>query len=159
MTAPFHRLLAFYSNRSPYPDTQTITLVDSLRGNLALGLDFPVAFGLAIARAVALKNTGFFSLSIHVPSVKTKVTLLDGLDFDEKKQYSRAELVQAAKPNGIMGQLDAFGLWALASGIESGKIAGSDVRAFQEGSLLENIEKRRKGREDVLPFYRGGPIS
>ncbi|KAI7344338.1 hypothetical protein KC336_g22953, partial [Hortaea werneckii] len=86
MTAPFHRLLAWYSNLSPYPDTQTIRLQDSLRGNLALGLDFPVALGIAVGRHLWLKNTGWFSLNIHVPSVSVTKTLLDGIPIEEKRE-------------------------------------------------------------------------
>lgn len=159
MTAPFHRLLAYYSNRSNLPDTQTIRLQDSLRGNLALGLDFPVALGVAIARHLVLSNTGFFSLNIHVPSVSTKRTLLDSIAIDEKREYTRSEIVSAARPNGIMGQVDALGLWALASDVNSGKLKGEDIVGFQQGTLFERLEKRRKDRSQVVPFYRGGPIS
>ncbi|KAK4549127.1 hypothetical protein LTR36_007584 [Oleoguttula mirabilis] len=159
MSAPFHRLLAFYSNRSDAPDTQTIRLQDSLRGNLALGLDFPAALGLAIGRHMWLRNTSFFSLNIHVPSVSVKQTLLDGIAIDEKKEYTRAEIVAAARSNGVMGQADALGLWALASDVRSGMLKGEDIVGFQRGTLLGRIERRRKDRSQVLPFYRGGPIS
>ena len=158
MAAPFHRLLAFYSNRSSYPDTQTIRIQDSIRGNLALGLDFPVALGMAIGRHLWLKNTSLFSLNIYVPSVTVKNTLLEGVDVDEKKEYTCSEIVTAAKPNGIKGQVDAIGLWALASDVKTGKLKGQDVVSFQRGTLFNEIEKRRKGTGQVLPLYRGGPI-
>jgi len=159
MTAPFHRLLAWYSNRSDSPDTQTIRLQDSLRGNLALGLDFPAALGLAVVRHAWLKNTGFFSLNIYVPSVSVKRTLLDGVAIEEKKEYTRSEILAAARPNGIMGQVDAFGLWALASDVRSGMLKGEDIVSFQRGTLFETVEKRRQDRSQVLPLWRGGPIS
>ncbi|KAK5108623.1 hypothetical protein LTR62_008114 [Meristemomyces frigidus] len=160
MTPPFHRLLAFYSNRSEHPNTQTIRLVDSLRGNLALGLDFPVALAIALGRHLWLRNTGTFSLAIHVPSVSTTKTLLDGIPIDEKKSYTRAEIVTAARPNGAVGQLDAFGLWALASDVQTGLMQGEDIVSFQKGTLLQTLERRRRdNREQVLPFWRGGPIS
>ncbi|KAI7287698.1 hypothetical protein KC345_g421 [Hortaea werneckii] len=135
MTAPFHRLLAWYSNLSPYPDTQTIRLQDSLRGNLALGLDFPVALGIALGRHLWLKNTGWFSLNIHVPSVRVTKTLLDGIPIEEKKEYTRAEIVQAAEPNGVLGQADALGLWALASDVRTGMLRGEDVDGMWSGWL------------------------
>ena len=159
MAAPFHRLLAWYSNKSDSPNTQTIRLTDSLRGNLALGLDFPVALAVAVGRHLYFRNTGIFSLGIHVPSVSTKKTLLDGIPIDEKKEYTRAEIVGAAKPNGVLGQIDAIGLWALASDVRSGLLHGEDVVAFQQGTLFDRLERRRLGRDHVLPFYRGGPIS
>ena len=96
MTAPFHRLLAFYSNRNAN-DTQTIRLQDSLRGNLALGLDFPVAVGIAVGRHLFLKNTGFFSWDIHVPSVTWRETPLHGVEVDEKKGYTMREVMGMAR--------------------------------------------------------------
>ncbi len=159
MVPPFHRLLSYYSNLSPYPDTQTVRLQDSLRGNLALGLDFPVALGIAIGRHLYLRNTGWFSLNIFVPHVKTTKTLLDGVDIDEKKQYSFSEIVSAAGKNGLAGRADAVGLWALAADVRTGKLSGEDVVSFQRGTLLEVVEKRRRDREQVLPLWRGGPIS
>ncbi|KAH9845548.1 hypothetical protein Tdes44962_MAKER10473, partial [Teratosphaeria destructans] len=88
MTAPFHRLLAFYSTRNPH-DPHTIRLQDSLRGNLALGLDFPVALAVALGRHLYLHNT--FPLSIHVPSVPTTRTLLHDLPVDARRSYTAAE--------------------------------------------------------------------
>ncbi|KAJ8612770.1 hypothetical protein MRB53_037241 [Persea americana] len=158
-TPPFHKLLAFYSNRSNEPDTQTIRLVDSLRGNLSLGLDFPVALAVAVGRHLWLRNTSLFSFNIHVPSVSVRETLLEGVPIDEKKQYTRAEIVAASAQNGLVGQADAFGLWSLASDVNTGLIKGEDVVAFQKGTLLQKIEERRKDRSQVLPLWRGGPIS
>jgi hypothetical protein len=160
-TPPFHRLLSFYSNRSPHPSTTTIRLQDSLTGNLALGLDFPVALAVALGRHIYLSNTSWLSLNIHVPSVKTHKTLLDGVPVDEKKQYTCSELVAAtrANGNGITGAVDAVGLWSLAADVKTGLLMGSDVVAFQRGTLFEEIEKRRKGLGQVLPLWRGGPIS
>lgn len=157
-TPPFHRLLSFYSNRNEY-DSQTIRLRDSLYGNLALGLDFPVALAIAIGRHLFLKNTSFFSLNIHVPSVSTKNTLLEGVEVEEKKSYSCSELVSLAGRNGYTSQADAAGLWALAADVKTGRIEGEDVVAFQKGTLLKEIERRRKDRSQVLPLWRGGPIS
>ena len=158
-TPPFHRLLAFYSNRSNLPDTQTIRLQDSISGNLALGLDFPVALAMALGRHLYLKNTSFFSLNIHVPSVKVEKTLLEGVEVDEKQSHSCSEIFGLAAKNGVTGRLDAVGLWALAADVGTGRLEGRDVVGFQKGTLLQEIERRRKGREQVLPLWRGGPIS
>ena len=161
MIVPFHRLLAFYSNTSDRPNTQTVRLSDSLRGNLALGLDFPAALAIALGRHLVLRNTSFLSLNIHVPSVSTTKTLLDGIPIDEKRGYSRADIVGAARRNGngVLGQADALGMWALAADVRTGLVRGEDVVAFQRGTLFEGIERWRRGRGQVLPFWRGGPIS
>ena len=160
MAAPFHRLLAFYSNRSDMPDTQTVRLQDSIRGNLALGLDFPVAFGIAVGRHFWLKNTGWFSLNIHVPSVTWKATPMDGVAVEPSRKYTCSELVGAARRDkGIFAAVDAVGLWALAADVHTGLLDGDDVVSFQKGTLFQQIERRRKDKEQVLPFYRGGPLS
>jgi hypothetical protein len=158
-SAPFHRLLSYYSARSP--DSQTIHLGDSLRGNLALGLDFPVALGIAIGRHIFLRNVSWFSLDIHIPRVSWKTTPLDGVKVDEKRDYSRAELLEVVRETkGWFGVVDAVGLWALAADCRTGRIWGEDVVGFQQGTLFEKIEERRKeGRDQVLPLWRGGPIS
>lgn len=157
--APFQLLLAFYSNRSNIPDTQTIRLQDSIAGNLALGLDFPVALAMAVGRHMWLKNTSLFSLNIHVPSVKVEKTLLDGIEVDEKKGYTCSEAWTLGARNGVAGRLDAVGLWALAADVETGLLKGGDVVGFQKGTLFQEIERRRrKGRAQVLPLWRGGPI-
>ncbi|KAK4611515.1 hypothetical protein CLAFUW4_13225 [Fulvia fulva] len=159
MTAPFHRLLAFYSNRNQ-DDTQTIRLQDSLRGNLALGLDFPVALGIAVGRHLFLKNTGLFSLNIHVPSVSWKETPLHGVEVDEKKEYTMSEVMgMAREKKGPFGAVDGMGVWSLAADVKTGLVKGEDIVGFQEGRLFERIEKRRKDRNQVLPLWRGGPIS
>jgi len=158
MGAPFHQLLSFYSNRSNIPDSQTIRFQDSLIGNLSLGLDFPVAFAVAIGRHLWLRNTGMFSLDIHVPSVTVTKTLLDGLHVDENTAYRFSEIVKWGAGNGILGRVEAMGLWGLASDVKSGLLAGEDVVGFQKGELFNKLERRRKTRDQVLPPYRGGPI-
>lgn len=157
----FHRLLSFFANRSPHPNTSTITFLDSLRGDLSIGLDFPVAFVLASIRHLVFRNTGFFSLAIHVPTVRTSRTLLGGQDafhVDENKCYTRSELTGLAKPGGLIAQADAFGLWCLAAESD-GKVKGEEIRMFQRGEIMERVAARRRGRENVLPLWRGGPIS
>ena len=52
-----------------------------------------------------------------------------------------------------------MGVWALAADVKTGRIEGEDIVAFQKGTLLKEIERRRKDRSQVLPLWRGGPIS
>ena len=78
--------------------------------------------------------------------------------MDEKMEYTCSEIVGAAKINGLKGQADAVGLWALASDVKTGRLRGEDVVSFQRGTLFGEVEKRRKGMEQVLPLWRGGPI-
>ncbi|THX17186.1 hypothetical protein D6D13_01033 [Aureobasidium pullulans] len=130
----FHRLLSFFAHRSPHPNTSTITFMDSLRGDLSIGLNFPVAVFLATIRHLVFRNTGFWSLTIYVPTV-----------------------LSLAKREGIVAQLDAVGLWMLAAE-KDGKVKGEEVRLFQKGEIMERIAERRRGMDNLLPFWRGGPL-
>merc|ERR1712093_791908 len=73
---PFQRLLTFFARRSPKP--HTITFLDSLRGDLSIGLNFPLALVLALTRHLIFRNTGLLSLTIHVPTVQSRRSLLGG---------------------------------------------------------------------------------
>ncbi|KAF2154920.1 hypothetical protein K461DRAFT_266263 [Myriangium duriaei CBS 260.36] len=159
MSSPFHRLLSFFATRSS-PKSQTITFLDSLRGDLSLGLNFPVAVFLAVTRHLVFRNTGAFSLTIHVPTVKTSRVLLGGpgrFDIDENRRYGLRELVAATSGGGLVSKFDAVGCWGLIAE-RDGTVSGRDVRAFQRGEVMEEVVRRRRGRADVLPFWRGGPI-
>ncbi|PSK51717.1 hypothetical protein B9Z65_2984 [Elsinoe australis] len=162
MSSPFHRLLTFFARRSPTPNNQTITFLDSLRGDLSIGLNFPVALFLAATRHVIFRNTGFFSLRIHVPTVQTSRALLGGpekFEFDVKRRYGVAELAGEVRRQGgkWMEVADAVGCWGLVAR-RDGTVRGEEVRAYQRGEIMEMVAERRKGSGDVLPFWRGGPI-
>lgn len=161
-SGPFHRLLTFFARRSPRSDGQTITFVDSLKGDLSLGLNAPLSFLLATVRHLVFRTSGF---AIHVPSVRSNRVLLGGpgaLDVEESRRYTRGELLRLAgrsqRGGGLIAQGDALGLWLLAASRTDGKVSGEEVRLFQRGELFEHLADRRRGRSDVLPFWRGGPI-
>ncbi|KAL1311075.1 hypothetical protein AAFC00_001284 [Neodothiora populina] len=153
----FHRLLSFFAVRSAHPNTTTITFLDSLRGDLSVGLNFPFALALALIRHIVFRNSGYFS--IHVPTVRSTRKLLGGpgaFRIDEDRRYGALELVGAV--NGAISKLDAFGVWALAADSQ-GRVSGRDVRLFQKGEIMEKlVERRRIGRANVLSPWRGGPI-
>lgn len=153
----FQRLLTFFATRSPSPNKTTITFLDSLRGDLSIGLNFPIALFLALTRHLVFRNSGYFD--IHVPAVQTSRKLLGGpgaFDIDEGREYGVFELVGSV--SGVVPKFDALGVWALAAG-PGGRVSGRDVRGFQRGEVMEGlVERRRVGREDVLPFWRGGPF-
>jgi hypothetical protein len=46
----------------------------------------------------------------------------------------------------------------LAADRKDGRVSGEEARLFQKGEIMERIAARRRGRDDVLPFWRGGPI-
>lgn len=161
---PFQTLLAFFATRSPIPTKTTITLLDSLRGDLSLGLNFPIALFLALTRHLIFRNTGFWSLDIHVPTVQTSRKLLGGPDafpgIESEKRYGVVELVKQVRRDGggVVAMGDAVGVWGLCAR-RDGTVRGEECREFQRGEVMQGIAERRRGRGDVLPFWRGGPIS
>ena len=159
MSSPFHRQLGFFAPQSS-PTSQPITFLDSLRGDLSIGLNFPIALFLALTRHLVFGNTGPYNLNINVPAVKTSRVLLGGpgqFDIDESNRYGLRELVAVTSGASISTRLDAVGCWGLVAR-RDGTITGKEVRAYQSGEVMELVAQRRRGRDDVLPFWRGGPI-
>lgn len=163
---PFQRLLTFFARQSSdkSKSEDTITFLDSLRGNLSLGLNLPLALVLALTRHLVFRNTGFLSLTIHIPSVNSRRSLLGGpgaFDVDHATRYTRRQLVNLTRrgpQGGWTAQADAVGLWMLAARNEDGTVSGEEVRLFQKGEIMERIAERRRGTNDILPFWRGGPL-
>lgn len=183
---PFHRLLSFFARQgsvrnnsqstsatlsattrtSDNNDANTIRFIDSLRGDLALGFNFPLSVFISLARHLIFRNEpGLLSLSIHIPSVKLDRKLLGGPgaynDVQPDKRYSLSQLDKLIRNAGgsVKDRFDAIGIYTMAAQRKDGKISGKDVRDFQQGAVLDNIAQRRRGRDDVLPFWRGGPLS
>jgi hypothetical protein len=46
----------------------------------------------------------------------------------------------------------------MAANAHTHKVSREDVERFQQGEREEAVAKRRPGRHDVLPLWRGGPI-
>lgn len=46
----------------------------------------------------------------------------------------------------------------MAANARTHKVSRGDVERFQQGEWEEAVVKRRRGRDDVLPLWRGGPI-
>lgn len=176
----FQRLLTFFTPRS----SSKIRFTDSLKGDLSLGLNFPIALLLATVRHLVFATEHQFSAfsprrwDIAVPAVQTSRLLLGGpgaLDgtIRDEKRYSLSELwsavgagagAGAGAPSGSMSlwqtleaRMDAIGLWALAAE-RDGCVSGLEVKMFQRGEIMERIAERRKGVDNVLPFWRGGPL-
>lgn len=71
----------------------------------------------------------------------------------------RSEVVALARTNGLIDRLHVNGLWAF-SATREGYLSRDDIARYQEGTMLYELERRRKdNRNHVLPLYRGGPIS
>ncbi|KAK5958513.1 hypothetical protein OHC33_000356 [Knufia fluminis] len=159
-STPFQLHLAFFDrNNDGY-----INFGEALRGNLAIGLDFPVAFGMALGYHIAYGNTsilyGPFN-PIEIAKVKTERNMLEHIRLDElpSRGIDRKTLVAAAQPIGFVDKMHINGLWAFAAD-RQGIISSHDIGMYQKGTMLYELAERRKdNRDHVLPLSRGGPIS
>jgi len=160
-SAPFQRHLSFFDR----DNDGFIHFGESLRGNLAIGLDFPVAVGMAVGYHVAYGNTRPFFFGpfnpIEISKVKTKRNMLEQVRPDQvpARGMNRNTLVAAARPIGAVDIMHVNGLWAFAAS-RDGIISPNDIELYQKGIMLYKLaERRRDSRDHVLPLYRGGPIS
>ena len=86
--------------------------------------------------------------------------MLEDLPISEHKgcDLSRRELMEVVKGKGLMDRVHVWGLWAI-SARGNGRVDAEDLRRVQQGKVLWELRERRRGRQDVLPFLRGGPGS
>lgn len=151
-----------------------ITFAESLRGNLSLGLNFPVSLAMSIGQQVVYGNAGTLHLTIDISRVKSRRTMLSDMNTEPpsaRKEHdegalatghSRTMLLDHCRSGTLLDRIHVRGLWALAADA-SGIVSAEDVRDYQQGSLLWRLEARRKFRDaqdsNVLSFFRGGPGS
>ncbi|KAK5087380.1 hypothetical protein LTR70_000294 [Exophiala xenobiotica] len=157
----FQRHLSFFDQNGD----GFIHFGECLRGNLAIGLDFPVAVGMTLVYHVAYGNTRPFFFGpfnpIEVARVKSERNMLEHVRLNEVPAagMGRSALVSSAQPAGLVDRTHVYGLWAITAD-RQGNISPNDIKMYQEGTMLYDLAKRRRdNRDHVLPLYRGGPIS
>lgn len=160
-STPFQRHLSFFDR----DQDGVIYFGESLRGNLAIGIDFPVALGMAISYHLVYGNMSpiFFGPfnPIDISKVQARRNMLEQVRLDEvsARGMGRKTLVAASYPAGLLDRVHVNGLWALAAN-RAGEISSHDIGLYQKGIMFYELEQRRKdNRDHVLPLYRGGPIS
>lgn len=154
-----------------------ITPYESLRGFLSLGFDFPVAFVSSIALPFVYGNTGFLSHKIDVakiPSDKQPTQLESVVLSEQKGVFTRKELIRLVNKEHrrnkekmgtrarLFDEFHLLGVWVIGAqthGAGEGLVDRETVEAFQAGDFFEFVRERRKDRGDILPLWRGGPIS
>ncbi|KAI9727622.1 MAG: hypothetical protein M1828_005850 [Chrysothrix sp. TS-e1954] len=165
---PFATHLSFFASRSS--QTLPLTLLSSLRASLALGLNFPLALALAISLRLLYGSP--FTLYLASPTIaslprssyRTQLEHVDtstlpqsrhdnGLDFGETMRHTKG-LSLTERTHVAM-------FWNLAADTRSNMVSMADLKAFQKGTVVWDIAKRRSSRDNgqVLPFWRGGPFS
>ncbi|KAE9991413.1 hypothetical protein EG327_011716 [Venturia inaequalis] len=154
-----------------------ITPYESLRGFLSLGFDFPVALVSSIALPFVYGNTGFLSHKIDVTKIPRckQPTQLESVSISTgKKGFTRREvleLVDSEYQRGgselgmvkrLFDRIHLLGVWVIGArtqGRGKGMVDGKTLEAFMKGGFFEIVRERRRDRGDVLPLWRGGPIS
>ncbi|KAJ8603392.1 hypothetical protein MRB53_042159 [Persea americana] len=131
--------------------------LECLRSSLALGLNFPASCALAFGLQCLYVNSNYLRLGVKVSDIKNERTQLETAKFDEAS-YSRAQLLQLVKDKSYVEKAHIYMLWNLAAD-RTGRVSAEDLKSFQDGHLLYDIEERRRNRSDVLPFSRLGPFS
>ena len=155
------------------PGTKSITLLSSIKASLSLGLDFPVACGLSIGLKL-LYSSFPFTRPVDIPSIPNTQFRCQLEDISgEKTLYTRADLInlyystRSYKTNGIVQRLIEYlhihSFWMIAADAETHLVDSDTLKAFQQGEWQQRVVKRRRhrteGKGEVLPLWRGGPIS
>ncbi|KAH7087517.1 hypothetical protein FB567DRAFT_525160 [Paraphoma chrysanthemicola] len=160
----FQRHLRFFSTPTTPP---RLTILSSLRASLSLGLDFPVALLLSISlRLLYTPYPRVFSpINIERIPRPWHRTQLEHAKISHQN-YTCSELLallhrsDGSKFGWIKHKLDqghVVGFWAMAADAKSHKVRSEDVQRFQAGEWEADVAKRRQGRDDVVPLWRGGP--
>lgn len=157
---PFQRHLSFFDR----DNDGFIHFGESLRGNLSIGLDFPVAVGMAFGYHVIYGNTRPFFFGpfnpIEISRVTAQRNMLEHVQLEDvpARGMGRKTLVAASYPENFLEKVHVGGLWSFAAN-RQGLISAQDIELYQQGIMLYELEKRRKSNRDhVLPLSRGGPI-
>lgn len=170
--APFQRHLGYYATSPSGPPPRRITLLSALEASLQLGLNFPVSLALAIGMRLYYSSNLIRPVNVDALPTRKHRTQLEHMQLgeDNKQQgYSASDLIesydaadrQGAQPTGLDKILDKahlYGFWAMAADTKTNMLSRGDLKRFQHGDWQEDVVSRRRGRQDVLPFWRGGPI-
>lgn len=154
-----------------------ITPYESLRGFLSLGFDFPVALVSSIALPVVYGNSGFLWRNIDVLKIPRgrHPTQLENVKVPVGKEgftrggvvklvegeYKRSGL-EVGRVKRLFDRVHLLGVWVIGAkteGVGKGSVDRKTLEAFMKGEFFEIVRERRRNRGDILPLWRGGPIS
>jgi hypothetical protein len=162
----FQRHLLFFSTPTTPPH---LTFTSALRAGVQIGLDFPVAVLLSMSLKLFYAPFPFFWSPIIVDKIPTSSqrTQLSSATLPKgKNDFTCSELLALLRDSkegsgGLKGLIDqghVVGLWTMAASARTHTVSKDDVERFQQGEWEDAVVKRRRGRGDVLPLWRGGPI-
>jgi hypothetical protein len=159
----FQRHLLFFSTPTSPP---RLTVLSGMRAAASLGLDFPVAVLLGVSLRILYAPFPYVFSPINIeriPPSEHRAQLSDAKL--EKDEYTCSDLLKILPRDAGKGFLKhtidqghIVSFWAMAANTKTHTVGRDDVERFQRGDWAENVARRRRGREDVLPLWRGGPI-
>lgn len=158
----FQKHLLFFSTPTSPP---RLTFLSGLRAAVALGLNLPISVILSLS--LQLLYVQFPRLSYidieQIPPSSHRSQL--GSAELSKSEYTCSELLQllgAGQGCGFLqhkiDQGHIIGFATMAANARTHTVSRDDVERFQQGEWEEAVVARRRGRDDILPFWRGGPI-
>jgi len=159
----FQRHLLFFSTPTTPPK---LTFLSGLRAAVSLGLDFPVAVVLSVSLRLMYAPYPYIFSTINIESIPHSLHRTQLSDAKLPKQdYTCSELLALLKFEPRRGfikhkidQGHVVGFWTMAASARTHKVSIEDVERFQQGEWENAVVNRRRGRDDVLPLWRGGPI-
>lgn len=164
---PFQRHLQFFGLPQP---PHRITILSSLRASFRSGLDFPVALILSLGLRVLYGTHLSSPIDIAaIPRHLHRTQLEQGsasADEDRKRSYSLSDLLDlyASDPSSqrglftsLLDRAHILSFWSISARKDL-RVDASDFKRFKEGTWEQAVVERRRGRADVSPFWRGGPI-
>lgn len=159
----FQRHLLFFSTSTQPP---RLTFLSALRAALSVGLDFPVAVVLSLSLRLMYAPYPYVLSTINIEQIPRSLhrTQLSDAKLSQPG-YTCSELLALLKSGSNKGfikhkvdQGHIIGFWTMAANTHTHKVSREDVERFQQGEWEEAVANRRRGRLDVLPLWRGGPI-
>ncbi|KAJ5021076.1 dolichyl-phosphate-mannose mannosyltransferase [Bipolaris maydis] len=152
----FQKHLLFFSTPTTPP---RLTFKSALRAGVSLGLDFPVAVLLSVSLRILYAPFPYFWSPIIVDKIpasshRTQLGKCHASTWED--HYTCSELIMVVtqnRPRPHCGILDHGSKYT-----RSHTVSKEDVERFQQGNWEDAVVERRRGRHDVLPLWRGGPI-
>jgi hypothetical protein len=143
-----------------------LTFLSGLRAAVSLGLDFPVALVLSLSLRLMYVPYPYVLSPINIEQIPQTLhrTQISNAKISQP-EYTCSELLALLGSDSSKGfikhkidQGHIVGFWTMAANARTHRVSREDVKRFQQGEWEEAVAKRRRGRDDVLPLWRGGPI-
>jgi hypothetical protein len=160
----FQKHLLFFSTPTNPP---RLTFISALKAACALGLDFPVSVVLSLGLKLLYAPFPYISaININeIPQSAHRSQLSNVTLPTAKKEFTCSELLrlldQEHSPGFLKHKIDQghiIGFWSMAANTRTHTVSRDVVEHFQQGEWEKEVMERRCNSDEILPFWRGGPI-